>query len=285
VETHVPIGVIGAGTMGSGIAQVFASTGFHVLMYDIADAAISRGIAAIENSLSKLVQKQKIDAAQNDATKNRIRGVTTLSSLSNCQLVLEAATENVAIKLDLFRELDNICAPDTILATNTSSISITRIATETKRPQQVIGMHFFNPVPVMQLVEVIRARQTSDEVHARVVELCKALGKTSIDVKNRPAFVVNRLALPMINEAVFALSEGLASAEDIDTAMKLGMGHPMGPLALADLIGLDTCLSIMEVLYQGFGDSKYRPCPLLREMVEAGYLGRKTGQGFHSYSR
>ena len=284
MDPTIPIGVIGAGTMGSGIAQTLAGTGSQVLMYDISDAAISRGMAAIESSLSKLLSKQKIDTAQRDATLQRIRGASTLGEMNNCQLVIEAATENLDIKLGLFRELDKSCAPNSILATNTSSISITRLASATGRPQRVIGMHFFNPVPIMQLVEVIRAQQTSDEVHDQIIGLCKTLGKTPIDVKNSPAFVTNRLAVPMINEAIFALSEGLATAEDIDTAMKLGMGHPMGPLALADLIGLDTCLAIMEVLYDGFRDSKYRPCPLLREMVEAGELGRKTGKGFHSYS-
>jgi 3-hydroxybutyryl-CoA dehydrogenase len=283
MERNSVIAVIGAGTMGNGIAQAFASASYRVLMYDISEAALARGRAAIEGSLGKLVQKDKIKAEDRDATLRRIESVTSLGAVKDCHLVIEAATENAKVKADLFRELDNSCASDAVLATNTSSISITKLASVTKRPSQVIGMHFFNPVPMMKLVEVIRGRQTSDAVHGEVVAACHQIGKTPVGVRNSPGFVANRIVLPMINEAIFTLAEGLATPEDIDTALKLGMGHPMGPLALADLIGLDTCLSIMEVLCDGFQDPKYRPCPLLREMVDAGDLGRKTGKGFYSY--
>jgi len=284
MERSSVVGVVGAGTMGNGIAQAFAGAGYRVLMYDISETAVARGRAAIESSLGKLLQKEKIKQEERDAILQRVEPVTSLSGFKDCRVVIEAATENASVKADLFRKLDDVCANDTILATNTSSISITKVASITKRPQRVIGMHFFNPVPVMKLVEVIRARQTSDEVHAETVALCRELGKTPVEVRNSPGFVANRIVLPMINEAIYTYSEGLASVEDIDTTLKLGMGHPMGPLALADLIGLDTCLSIMEVLADGFRDSKYRPCPLLREMVEAGDLGRKTGKGFYTYT-
>ncbi|MDQ6620398.1 MAG: 3-hydroxybutyryl-CoA dehydrogenase [Pseudomonadota bacterium] len=283
MERSSVVGVVGAGTMGNGIAQAFAGAGYRVLMYDISEAALARGRAAIENSLGKLVHKEKIKPDERDAILRRVEPVTTLSAFKDCRVVIEAATENASVKADLFRKLDEVCATEAILATNTSSISITKVASITKRPQRVIGMHFFNPVPVMKLVEVIRARQTADEVHAEILALCRELGKTPVEVRNSPGFVANRIVLPMINEAIYTYSEGLASAEDIDTTLKLGMGHPMGPLALADLIGLDTCLSIMEVLADGFRDSKYRPCPLLKEMVEAGDLGRKTGKGFYTY--
>ncbi|MBI2313219.1 MAG: 3-hydroxybutyryl-CoA dehydrogenase [Betaproteobacteria bacterium] len=279
------VGVIGAGTMGNGIAQVFAATGHDVVMCDVSEQAVKRGVDAIAKSLDRLLAKQKIAQADRDATLGRVRGATELGACAEADIVVEAATENEPLKLKIFGDLDRIAKPAAILASNTSSISLTRIAAATRRPSQVIGMHFMNPVPVMQLVEIIRALQTSDEVYRVVETLSRKLGKTPVSVKNSPGFVSNRVLLPMINEAVYTLHEGLATPEDIDTVMKLGMNHPMGPLALADLIGLDTCLSIMEVLYAGFKDSKYRPCPLLREMVDAGYLGRKSGRGFYDYSK
>jgi 3-hydroxybutyryl-CoA dehydrogenase len=279
------IAVIGAGTMGNGIAQVAATGGVDVVMTDIDDAAAARGLAAIGKSLDRLVAKQKIGVADKDATLGRVKTTSRLDDIADCDVVVEAATENVDLKLKIFGDLDRIAKPGAILASNTSSISLTRIAAATKRPPQVIGMHFFNPVPLMQLVELIRALQTSDATYATVKALAEKLGKTPVEVKNSPGFVANRILLPMINEAVFCLHEGLAAPEDIDTVMKLGMAHPMGPLALADLIGLDTCLSILQVLYQGFKDPKYRPCPLWREKVDAGYLGRKSGRGFYDYTR
>jgi 3-hydroxybutyryl-CoA dehydrogenase len=278
------IAVIGAGTMGNGIAQVCAASGFDVLMTDINEAAVQRGLSAIGKSLDRLVGRQKIAAAEKDATLARIRTATQVDAISDCDLVIEAATENVDLKLKIFADLDRIAQPRAILASNTSSISLTRVAAATKRPAQVIGMHFFNPVPVMALVEIIRALQTSDETFEAVEALARKMGKTTVEVSNSPGFVANRILLPMINEAVFCLYERLASAEDIDTVMKLGMAHPMGPLALADLIGLDTCLSILEVLHDGFKDPKYRPCPLWREKVDAGHLGRKSGRGFFVYT-
>ena len=277
------IAVVGAGTMGNGIAQVIAASGIDVLMTDINDAAVQRGVAAVAKSLDRLVAKQKLDESGKKAILGRIRTATRLDDVAGCDLVVEAATENVELKLRIFADLDRIAQPSAILASNTSSISLTRIAGATKRPAQVIGMHFFNPVPLMQLVELIRALQTSDATFDAVKALTLKVGKTPVEVRNSPGFVANRILLPMLNEAVFCLHEGLASAEDIDTVMKLGMAHPMGPLALADLIGLDTCLSILEVLFDGFKDPKYRPCPLWREKVEAGHLGRKTGRGFFVY--
>ena len=279
------LGVIGAGTMGSGIAQVMATSGYEVLLNDVNDAAVQKGLAAIGESLQRLVSKEKMTESTRSAALQRIRPATHLDDLASCDVVVEAATENLQLKLKLFADLDRIAKPEAILASNTSSISLTRIAGATKRPAQVIGMHFFNPVPVMQLVELIRALQTSDATYGAIRSLTEKLGKTPVEVRNSPGFVANRVLLPMLNEAVFCLHERLASAEDIDRVMKLGMAHPIGPLALADLIGLDTCLAILEVLYEGFKDPKYRPCPLWREKVEAGQLGRKSGSGFFSYTR
>jgi 3-hydroxybutyryl-CoA dehydrogenase len=279
------LGVIGAGTMGNGIAQVMAASGFDVVLNDIDEAAVQRGLAAIGANLQRLVSKDKMTQSARSAALGRIRSATRLDDLASCDVVVEAATENVQLKLKIFAELDRVAKPEAILASNTSSISLTRIAGTTKRPAQVIGMHFFNPVPVMQLVELIRALQTSDATYATIRTLTEKLGKTPVEVRNSPGFVANRILLPMLNEAVFCLHEGLTSAEDIDRVMKLGMAHPLGPLALADLIGLDTCLAILEVLYEGFKDPKYRPCPLWREKVEAGQLGRKSGRGFFEYGK
>jgi len=279
------IGVVGAGTMGNGISQVCAAAGYDVTMVDINEAAVKRGMDAIAKSLDRLLAKQKISEADKNAILGRIKPATRMEDLAAADIAIEAATENVQLKLKIFGDLDRIAKPEAILASNTSSISLTLIAGATKRPAQVIGMHFFNPVPMMQLVEVIRALQTSDATYQSVRDLASKVGKAPVEVKNSPGFVANRILLPMLNEAVYCLYEGLAKPEDIDTVMKLGMAHPMGPLALADLIGLDTCLSILEVLYDGFKDSKYRPCPLWREMVDAGYLGRKSGRGFYDYTK
>ena len=278
------LGVIGAGTMGAGIAQVMAAAGYSVVLNDINEAAVQRGLATIDKSLQRLVSKDKMTQSERGDTLARLKTASRLEELAACDVVVEAATENLQLKLKIFADLDAVAKDTAILASNTSSISLTRIAASTKRPAQVIGMHFFNPVPVMQLVEVIRALQTSDETYAAIKTLTEKLGKTPVEVRNSPGFVANRILIPMINEAVFCLQERLASAEDIDRVMKLGAAHPIGPLALADLIGLDTCLAILEVLYEGFKDPKYRPCPLWREKVEAGELGRKTGGGFFSYA-
>ncbi len=278
------IGIVGAGQMGAGIAQVAACSGFSVVLCDLDQAAIDRGLSSIGNSLRRLVEKNKLTSEEAEDVVSRITTGTGINRMGQCDIVIEAASENEAVKKQIFQSLDRQCSPETILATNTSSISVTRLAAETSRPDRVIGMHFMNPVPVMALVEVIRAMQTSDTVFDSVTALAEAFGKVPVDVTDAPGFVANRILLPMINEAVFCLHEGLASAEEIDTVMKLGMSHPMGPLALADLIGLDTCLSIMNVLYDGFKDPKYRPCVLLQQKVDAGYLGRKSGRGFHSYT-
>lgn len=278
------IAVIGAGQMGNGIAHVFAQHGYDVAMIDVSADALAKGRATIEKNLDRQVKKGTLDVAAKDATLGRLSSHTDLGAINGAALVIEAATENVDLKYRIFGDMDRLAADGAILATNTSSISITDIAARTKRPEQVIGMHFMNPVPVMQLVEVIRGLATSDETTQRVLALAQAVGKTPVEVNDFPGFVANRILLPMINEAVFALMEGVGTAEAIDTVMKLGMNHPMGPLALADLIGLDTCLAILEVLHTGLGDPKYRPCPLLRKYVAAGWLGRKSGRGFHSYA-
>ena len=277
------IGIIGAGTMGNGIAQVCATSGLSVVMVDISDAALAKGMATIQGSLERLLKKEKISAADKDAALARICPSTRYEDLQGAQLLVEAATENLELKIKILRQLDQLLAPEVIVATNTSSISITQLAAVTGRAERFIGMHFFNPVPVMALVEIIRGLQTSDATHDAVRELALRLGKTPITVKNSPGFVVNRILVPMINEAFFVLAEGLASPEDIDAGMKLGCNHPIGPLALADMIGLDVCLAVMNVYFAEFNDSKYRPCPLLKEMVAAGYLGRKTGRGVYTY--
>ena len=279
------VGIVGAGTMGNGIAQACAVKGIDVVMVDIAQAAVDKGIATVGKSLDRLLQKEKITEADRDAALGRIKGSTSYDDLKKAQLVIEAATENHELKNKILKQLDELLDPEVIIATNTSSISITQLAAVTKRPDKFVGMHFFNPVPMMALVEIIRGLQTSDATHDAVKALAEALGKSPITVKNAPGFVVNRILVPMINEAFFVLAEGLATPEDIDAGMKLGCNHPIGPLALADMIGLDVCLAVMEVYLEQFGDSKYRPCPLLREYVAAGRLGRKTGMGVYSYAK
>jgi 3-hydroxybutyryl-CoA dehydrogenase len=277
------VGIVGAGTMGNGIAQACAVSGLNVVMVDISDAAVAKGIATVSGSLDRLLKKEKISAADKAVTMARIKGSTSYEDLKGAQLVIEAATENYELKVKIVKQLDALLDSDVIIATNTSSISITKLAAVTGRADRFIGMHFFNPVPMMALVEIIRGLQTSDATHDAVHAMATALGKTPITVKNNPGFVVNRILVPMINEAFFVLAEGLATPEDIDAGMKLGCNQPIGPLALADMIGLDVCLAVMDVYISEFNDSKYRPCPLLKEMVAAGRLGRKTGQGVYSY--
>ena len=278
------IAVIGAGQMGNGIAHVFAQSGFPVTIIDVSAAALEKGVATIGRNLERQVKKGTIDAELQAATLGRVATATDLAEASESTVIIEAATENIALKFDIFAKLDAIAAPGAILASNTSSISITQIAARTKRPADVIGMHFMNPVPVMQLVEIIRGIATSDTTTARTVELAKAVGKIPCQANDFPGFIANRILMPMINEAFFCLMEGVGTAESIDTVMKLGMNHPMGPLALADFIGLDTCVAILDVLHKGSGDPKYRACPLLRKYVDAGWLGKKTGRGVYTYA-
>lgn len=278
------IGVIGAGTMGNGIAQTAAANGFDVLMVDVSSDAVQRGVANIDKSLSRFVKKETLSEEQKAQALARVSTSTTLDDLRDCRFIIEAASENFEIKRQIFATLNQVTASDAILSSNTSSISITKIAAVTDRPDKVIGMHFFNPVPLMKLVEVIRGIATSDETYAAVKSLSERLGKVPIECNDSPGFISNRVLMPMINEAIFALHEGVASKEAIDEIMKLGMNHPMGPLTLADFIGLDVCLSILNVLHEGLGDPKYRPCPLLRKYVDAGWLGRKSGRGFYEYN-
>jgi len=277
------VGVIGAGTMGNGIAHVFAKSGYDVVLCDVQQAFLDRGVSTIKKNVEREVAKQKLTQEQGDAAVARVHPTLDRKALAECDIVVEAASEKFEIKSELFRDLDSICRPDVILATNTSSISITKIAAVTKRPDKVIGMHFFNPVPVMKLVEVIRGLATSDETYQRVRALSEKLEKTPVEVNDAPGFVSNRVLMPLLNEAMYAVMEGVATPEAVDEVFKLGMAHPMGPLTLADFIGLDVCLDIMRVLQAGLGDPKYRPCPLLIKMVDAGWLGRMSGRGFYKY--
>lgn len=284
MTSELCIGVIGAGTMGHGIAQVFAETGYTVILHDINEDILAKASQSIDASIQKRVSKKVITGQMAKNAKKNLTFSTDIQEMGKTHLVVEAVIEDESIKEKIFKQLDSICPPETILASNTSSLSLTKLASLTSRPHQVIGMHFMNPVPLMKLVEIIRARQTSDEVFHIIETLAKKLGKTPVVSEDYPGFISNRILMPMINEAIFVLHESVGKAEDIDTVLKLGMNHPMGPLALADLIGLDTCLNVMNVLYEGFHDSKYRPCPLLKQMVAAGHLGRKSGQGFYVYS-
>jgi 3-hydroxybutyryl-CoA dehydrogenase len=278
------VAVLGGGTMGNGIAQVFAQCGHQVILRDLDQAILDRAVKAIDKSLSKLAEKGKITAAERDAALGRIARTTDLGAVAGADLVVEAIIEKLEAKTEVFRELDRLTGPGTILASNTSSISITKLGAVTKRPDKVIGMHFMNPVPLMVLVEIIRGQATSDETTQTVMELARALGKTPVEVNDFPGFVSNRVLMPMINEAIYAVFEGVATPQAVDEVMKLGMNHPMGPLTLADFIGLDVCLAILNVLHEGLGDPKYRPCPLLKRMVDAGWLGRKSGRGFYTYA-
>jgi len=276
-------GVVGSGTMGAGIAQVAARAGFEVVMRDVAQEFLERGMTTIEKSLQRDVDKERLDANEKSAIIERIKTTTDLGALSDAFIVVEAVTEELAVKTEVFRALDQVTKADAVLASNTSSISITKLGAVTGRPDRIIGMHFMNPVPVMKLVEIIRGAATSDETYEKIRQLTEKLGKVPLECQDSPGFVSNRVLMPMINEAIFALYEGVATRESIDGIMKLGMNHPMGPLTLADFIGLDVCLAIMNVLHDGFGDSKYRPCPLLKRYVDAGWLGKKTGRGFYEY--
>ena len=277
------IGVIGAGTMGNGIAHVSALSAFDTVLVDVKDEFVQRGFDTIQKNMDRQVKKEKISQSELEASMNRITLSTDYNQLSACDLIIEAATENKDIKLNIFKELDNICKSETILASNTSSISINKIASVTQRPDKVIGMHFMNPVPIMKLVEIVKGSETDDSITKCIADLSEKMGKIPVECNDSPGFVSNRILMPMINEAIFCLDEGVGTPEAIDTIMKLGMAHPMGPLSLADLIGLDVCLSIINVLYSDFGDEKYCPCPLLVKMVESGELGRKTGKGFYNY--